>query len=125
MPFNPQRKVIDLDPAQKAAIVKKMYQKAGIVLGAPKSDGKALHALAAKGSYGQHEANGQADTPAKKIGALLDAFCGNDRPRRVRALREALNIAEGPLPTLEEYTDDDALKVELYVDSQKKAKAGK
>lgn len=33
VPFNPQRKMIDLDKAQKAAIVRKMYQKAGIGAG--------------------------------------------------------------------------------------------
>src|SRR5260221_4666180 len=32
VPFNPQRKQIDLDKAQKAAIVRKMYQKAGIAV---------------------------------------------------------------------------------------------
>jgi hypothetical protein len=32
VPFNVQRKQIDLDKAQKAAIVRKMYQKAGIVV---------------------------------------------------------------------------------------------
>ncbi len=37
VPFNTQRKMIDLDKAGKAAIVKKMYQKAGIMKGqAPK-----------------------------------------------------------------------------------------
>jgi hypothetical protein len=32
VPFNPQKKQIDLDKAQKAAIVRKMYQKAGIAI---------------------------------------------------------------------------------------------
>jgi hypothetical protein len=113
VPFNPQKKQIDLTPVQKQAKVKEMYRKAGIVLATPKSDGQALH----------EQANGQADTPAKKIGTLLDAFCGNDRPRRSKALREALDIAEGPLPKIEEYTADDAFRVEMYVDSQKKVES--
>lgn len=48
VPFNTQRKMIDLDKAGKAAIVKKMYQKAGITTGqAPQPTTKpALHVVA-------------------------------------------------------------------------------
>lgn len=35
VPFNAQRKMIDLDKAGKATIVRKMYQKAGIAVGKP------------------------------------------------------------------------------------------
>src|SRR5260221_12060241 len=74
VPFNKERKIIDLTEVQKAAIVKKMYQKAGIVVGAPKSDGKALHALAAKGSYEQHkaQANGHQQQPALTLADVQD-----------------------------------------------------
>ncbi len=44
VPFNKERKIIDLTEVQKQAIVKKMYQKAGIIL--PAANGKALHDLA-------------------------------------------------------------------------------
>ena len=54
VPFNKERKIIDLTEVQKQAIVKKMYQKAGIIL--PAANGKALHDLAKAGSYEKHEA---------------------------------------------------------------------
>jgi len=94
-----------------------------------KPNGQALHNLTAPGSYEQHEAAQQANghqSPFDQIGALLDAFCGtslNDRPRRLKALREALDIAEGPLPAKDEYTPDDVLRIDLYV-KQQKASAG-
>lgn len=90
---------------------------------------QALHELGKPGSYEQHEqANGQAEKPAKnehaeKIGKLLAQVVGNDSKRRIKALREALDIAEGPLPLLEAFTADDAHRVELYV-AQQKASAG-
>src|SRR5258708_706 len=48
VPFDLQRKQVGLDKAQKQAIVKKMYQKAGIVVGTPKVErnDQALHDLA-------------------------------------------------------------------------------
>src|SRR5260370_28827260 len=51
VPFDLQRKQISLDKAQKQAIVKKMYQKAGIVVGTPKVErnDQALHDLAKPG----------------------------------------------------------------------------
>lgn len=89
-----------------------------------KSKDQDLHKLTQGGSYELHHGDGQ-ETPAKKISRLLDTHYGTDKQRRFQALREALNIGEGPLPKLEEYTNDDAFRVELYVDSQRAAKAGK
>ena len=69
------------------------------------------------------QANGH-QSPDKQISALLDVFCGTDRVRRLKALREALDIAEGPLPAKDEYTPDDVLRIDLYVKQQQKAGAG-
>ena len=100
VPFNPQRKVIDLDPAQKAAVVKKMYQKAGIAL--PGSNGKALHALTQPGSYEQHEAaqaNGQQEEAqssipsVKQLQARCTKLCGTGYWQAM--LKVALKLGDG------------------------------
>ncbi len=48
VPFNVQRKMIDLDKAGKAAIVRKMYQKAGILSGQSPTPKPVLHTVPAQ-----------------------------------------------------------------------------
>lgn len=122
VPFNPQRKVIDLDPAQKQAVVKKMYQKAGIVPGTPKSDGKALHALAQPGSYEQHEAQ-----TIRELQARCNRVIGSGMWQAMLQKVLKLELLDITLSE-DDLTPDDLLKIKVYLDhaeQSKKAKASK
>lgn len=132
VPFNPQRKVIDLDPVQKQAVVKKMYQKAGIVLAAPKSDGQALHKLAAPGPYEQH--HGEApqanhDLPSiRELQARCNRVIGSGFWQAT--VHKALKIDDDELLLRDDdLTPNDRESVAAYMDfveeQKKKAKAGK
>jgi len=112
VPFSVQRKVIDLDKAGKYAIVRKMYQKAGIISGQPPQPKPALQTVPA-----------QSETPSvkdlqKRCNSLFGV--GYWQAMILKALKvENMDI----VLKADDLTADDRLKIAAYMDFAEAKKA--
>src|SRR5258707_12087834 len=128
VPFNPQKKLIDLDKAQKAGIVRKMYKKAGIAVrgraSTPQPAPEMRTSASPKPAAARPEPTQEVDlatTNEAKVRALLKeykALCPEKCSAKTwyfKTLREAFRIPEGPLPASDAYTAEHVVALSQFV----------